>query len=107
MYRSSFEVLKSRKDENGEAVSFWERLPFNPLLYGWNFKEACCCNVKFEMGDKLMSVTDKGMTFVKMPEKIVAFNTPKNQLEFIILHYGTNSDSFVSGAEPVEATDSH
>lgn len=99
---TSFKVWKTK---NG--VGFWEVLPFNPVLYGWTFKEACCCNVKFTKGDMLMSVTDKGNTYVKYPEKTVSFTTPTNQLELLILDYGTTTNSLVCKLESVENTHSH
>jgi hypothetical protein len=89
------------------GVEFWEHIPFNPILYGWEFKEACCCNIKFTKGDVLLSVTDKGKVFVKTSEKTLAFNIPENQLEFLILDYGINTADYVSAAKSVKVTDSH
>lgn len=104
---SRFEVMKTAKDSDGQPFSYWERLPFNPVLYGWEFKSACCCNIIFNRNGSKLAVTDKGFTLVTTGDKTISFKTPENQIEFLILDYGTQSDTFVSGAEPVEATHSH
>ena len=43
---STFTAIKKK----GEVVRN-ETLPFNPLIDGWEYKGACCCEINFTKGD--------------------------------------------------------
>jgi hypothetical protein len=100
---SSFSVLKKKG-----GVEFWEILPFNPTLYGWQFKEACCCNIKFQKGKVLLTVNDKGIVQVKKADgKLLTYNTPKSQLQFKVLEHGIKSDSFLRSVQQESDISNH
>lgn len=100
---SSFRVLKKKG-----GVEFWEVFQFNPTVYGWTFKEACCCNVKFEKKGMLLTVNDKGIVQVKKKDgKLLTFNTPQSQLQFKVLEYGINTNSFLRSVQQESDISNH
>lgn len=75
----SFIALKEK-----DGVAFKYVMPFNPILTGWEYESACCCNVVFVKGEKkLIVASKKDRIEIKEKDTIVnAFPMPTNHKEF-------------------------
>lgn len=75
-----FSVEKTKDNE-----TFIEVLPFNPVVEGWDFIEACCCSVEFRKGNTILSVAkQKGyMCFTNGDNRTITA-LPHNQVGFMI-----------------------
>ena len=80
---SKFIALKEK-----DGVEFSHELPFNPLESGWIYDGACCCNIRFTKGEKMIIVSaKKNRISVKVGERIVGgYVVPSNQTEFEIIN---------------------
>ena len=80
---SKFIALKEK-----DGVEFSHELPFNPLLCGWIYDGACCCNVRFTKEDKMLILSTKhNRITTKVGDKIIGgYVVPNNQTEFEIIN---------------------
>lgn len=89
---SLFTAIKKK----GEVVRN-ETLPFNPLVDGWDYKGACCCEINFTKGDVKIKANSEFKTLQVLrikpngKQKLEnVFKLPINQLEFLIKANGIN-----------------
>jgi hypothetical protein len=84
---STFTAIKKK----GEVVRN-ETLPFNPIIDGWEYKGACCCEINFTKGDVKIKANSelKTLKVLRVMPKSgklkldSVFRLPSNQLEFSI-----------------------
>ena len=71
-----------------------ETIPFNPLVFGWHFVKACCCEADFIKGDIKMKIAkDKNrVRSSKDKEEILTYSLPQSQTEFFILQTQSELD---------------
>lgn len=77
-------IIPKKKD--GEVWN--ETIPFNPLLMGWEFVKACCCEADFVKGDLKMKIAvkkDRLKVFDSEKNVILVYRVPKSQYEFYVL----------------------
>ena len=67
-------------------------LPFNPLLAGWKYKGANCCDVLF-LKDGVTMYAGKRMVFKKGQDVVKVCALPSNQLQFLIKQHGINGNA--------------
>lgn len=89
---STFTAIKKK----GEMVRN-ETLPFNPIIDGWDYKGACCCEINFTKGDVKIKANSEFKTLKVLRilpsgklKLIDVFRIPSNQLEFSIKSNGIN-----------------